>query len=38
MRKTLFAIAAAAVLMPGAWAAGKADSPYENAAKMEMEH
>lgn len=38
MRKTLFAIAAA-VLMPGsAWAAGKADSPYENAAKMEMEH
>ena len=37
MRETLLAIAAAAVLMPGsAWAAGKVDSPYENAAVVDL--
>jgi hypothetical protein len=38
LKKTLIAIAGAAVLMPGSvWAAAKADSPYENAADVDLE-
>ena len=39
MRKTIIAIAAVALLMPasGAWAATAAESPYENAADVDLE-
>ena len=39
MKKTIIAIAAAAVLVPasGAWAATAAESPYENAADVDLE-